>query len=83
MYMVMSVSRELPHEQKLPYQILLEALPMAVYATDAAGTITYFNQTAAAFVGERPDLHGDHWLSWPLFGLDGSVLPRALNSQRQ
>ena len=50
---------------------------MAVYATDAAGTITYFNQTAAAFVGERPDLHGDHWLSWPLFGLDGSVLPRA------
>ena len=77
MYMVMSVSRELPHEQKLPYQILLEALPMAVYATDAAGTITYFNQTAAAFVGERPDLHGDHWLNWPLFRLDGSVLPRA------
>jgi PAS domain S-box-containing protein len=75
--MVMSVSRELPHEQKLHYHLLLEALPMAIYATDAAGTITYFNQTAAAFVGDRPDLHGDHWLSWPLFRLDGTVLPRA------
>ena len=75
--MVMSVSRELPHEQKLHYHQLLEALPMAIYATDAAGTITYFNQTAAAFVGDRPDLHGDHWLSWPLFHLDGTVLPRA------
>ena len=75
--MVMSVSRELPHEQKLHYHQLLEALPMAIYATDAAGTITYFNQAAAAFVGDRPDLHGDHWLSWPLFHLDGTVLPRA------
>ena len=73
----MSVSRELPHEQKLHYHQLLEALPMAIYATDAAGTITYFNQTAAAFVGDRPDLHVDHWLSWPLFHLDGRVLPRA------
>ena len=75
--MVMSVSRELPHEQKLHYHQLLEALPMAIYATDAAGTITYFNQTAAAFVGDRPDLHGDDWLSWRLFHLDGTVLPRA------
>ena len=75
--MVMSVSRELPHEQKLHYHHLLEALPVAIYATDAAGTITYFNQAAAAFVGDRPDLHGDHWLSWGLFHLDGTVLPRA------
>ena len=76
--MVMSVSGELPHEQKQHYHQLLEALPVAIYATDAAGTITYFNQAAAAFVGDRPDLHRDHfWLSWPLFDLNGTVLPRA------
>ena len=51
---------------------------MAIYATDAAGKITYFNQAAAAFVGERPDLHGDDWwVSWRLFHPDGTVLPRA------
>jgi PAS domain-containing protein len=55
--MVMRVSRELPHEQRQHYHQLLEALPVAIYATAAAGTITYFNQAAAAFVGDRPDLH--------------------------
>jgi PAS domain S-box-containing protein len=74
----MSASRELPHEQELHHQRLLEALPVAIYATDAAGKITYFNQAAAAFVGERPDLHGDDWwVSWRLFHLDGTVLPPA------
>ena len=74
----MSASRELPHEQGLHHQHLLEALPVAIYATDAAGKITYFNQATAAFVGERPDLHGDDWwVNWRLFHLDGTALPRA------
>jgi PAS domain S-box-containing protein len=76
--MAMSASKELPHEQKLHHQRLLEALPVAIYATDAAGKVTYFNQAAAAFVGERADLNGnDWWLSWRLFHLDGTALPRA------
>ena len=76
--MAMSVSRELPHEQELHHQHLLEALPVAIYATDAAGKITFFNQATAAFVGERPDLHGDDWwVNWRLFQPDGTALPRA------
>ena len=76
--MAMNASRELLHEQELHHQHLLEALPMPIYATDAAGKITYFNQAAAAFVGERLDLNGDDWwVSWRLFHPDGTVLPRA------
>ena len=74
----MNASRESLHEQELHHQHLLEALPMPIYATDTAGKITYFNQAAAAFVGERLDLNGDDWwVSWRLFHPDGTVLPRA------
>ena len=33
---------------------LLEALPVAVYATDAEGRITFFNQAAVDLWGYRP-----------------------------
>jgi PAS domain-containing protein len=79
----MSVSREPPHEEELQHRRLLEAFPMAIYATDAAETITYFNQAAAAFIGDRPDLHRDHWwLSWRLFTWTGRFC-RAQDSRRQ
>ena len=73
----MSASRDTPHEQ-LHHQHLLEALPVAIYATDAAGKITYFNQATAAFVGEQSHLHGeDWWVSWRLFHPDGTALSHA------
>ncbi len=55
------------HEQR--YLDLLEALPTAVYTTDAAGRITFFNEAAATLWGRRPEL-GDTWcgslrLYWP------------------
>ena len=34
---------------------LLEALPVAVYTTDAEGRITFYNQAAADFWGYRPE----------------------------
>ena len=34
----------------------LNALPAAIYLTDAAGRITYFNEAAAAMWGRRPKL---------------------------
>jgi PAS domain S-box-containing protein len=55
---------------------LLEALPVAVYMTDAEGRITYYNQAAADFWGVRPALGSDKWCgSWRLFGMDGRPLP--------
>ena len=49
---------------------MLEALPVAVYTTDAAGRITAFNDAAAAFWGRAPNLGeecwcGSHRLFWP------------------
>ena len=55
---------------------LLEALPVAIYTTDAEGRITFFNEAAAAFWGHRPTLGSDQWCgSWRLFWPDGRPLP--------
>jgi PAS domain S-box-containing protein len=51
---------------------LLEALPAAVYTTDAAGRITFFNK-AAVEMSPQP---GDQWcVTWRLYNPDGSPLP--------
>jgi PAS domain S-box-containing protein len=51
---------------------LLEALPAAVYTTDAAGRITSYNQAAVALWGRKPELGSDRWCgSWRLYWPDG------------
>ena len=58
------------------YQQLLEALPAAVYTTDAAGRITYYNHAAAELWGLRPELGTAAWCgSWKLYWPDGTPLP--------
>jgi PAS domain S-box-containing protein len=55
---------------------LLEALPIAVYTTDAKGRITFFNEAAAELWGHRPQLGSDQWCgSWRLYWPDGRPLP--------
>ena len=54
----------------------LNALPAAIYMTDADGRITYFNEAAAAMWGRRPKLNSDLWCgSWRLFWPDGTPMP--------
>lgn len=54
---------------------LLEAMPAAVYTTDAEGRITFYNRAAVELSGRTPQL-GDLWcVSWKLFNTDGSFLP--------
>jgi PAS domain S-box-containing protein len=54
---------------------LLEALPVAVYTTDAAGNITFYNSAAAELWGHRPELGSDRWCgSWKLFWPDGTPM---------
>jgi PAS domain S-box-containing protein len=61
-------------EQRL--QELLDAIPAAIYTTDADGKITYFNQTAVEFVGRTPSLGSDEWcVTWKLYLPDGTPLP--------
>ncbi len=56
--------------------VLLDALPVAIYTTDAEGRITYFNESAAEFWGCRPEIGTDRWCgSWKLYWPDGRPLP--------
>jgi len=51
---------------------LLDALPAAIYTTDAAGRITFFNQAAVEFSGRRPEIGSDRWcVTWRLYWPDG------------
>lgn len=54
---------------------LLEALPAAVYTTDAQGRITFYNRAAVELSGRTPQL-GDLWcVTWKLFNTDETPLP--------
>lgn len=54
---------------------LLEALPAAVYTTDAKGRITFFNKAAVDMAGRTPR-PGDEWcVTWRLYNPDGTPLP--------
>src|SRR5215212_6850109 len=58
------------------FRQLLDALPAAVYTTDAAGRITFYNEAAAALWGCRPELGKSEWCgSWRLFWPDGRPMP--------
>ena len=51
---------------------LLEALPVAVYTTNAQGRITFYNRAAAALWGHNPALGSSQWCgSWRLYWPDG------------
>jgi PAS domain S-box-containing protein len=63
-------------ERERWYRELLEALPAAIYATDAEGRITFYNQAAVELSGNRPQLGSDQWcVTWRLFWPDGKFLP--------
>jgi two-component system CheB/CheR fusion protein len=54
---------------------VVEALPAAVYVTDAEGRITYYNAAAAELWGYRPPLGDSRWCgSWRLYWLDGTPM---------
>src|SRR3954467_13300554 len=55
---------------------LLEALPAAIYLTDAQGRITFYNEAAVALAGRRPEVGRDQWcVTWRLYQSDGTPLP--------
>jgi PAS domain S-box-containing protein len=55
---------------------MLEALPVAIYTTNATGKITFYNQAAVDFAGRRPELGRDEWcVTWRLYQPDGTPLP--------
>jgi PAS domain S-box-containing protein len=62
-------------ESEARLRTLLESLPAAVYTTDEAGRITYYNEAAAQLWGRRPELGIDTWCgSWKLYWPDGTPM---------
>ncbi len=54
---------------------LLEALPAAVYRTDAEGRITFYNKAAVEMAGRTPS-EGEQWcVTWRLYTPEGVPLP--------
>jgi PAS domain S-box-containing protein len=71
-------SQEILREHERRFRELLDALPAAVYTTDAAGRITYYNESAAALWGHRPTLGTSEWCgSWKLYWPDGTPMAHA------
>jgi PAS domain S-box-containing protein len=59
-----------------PQLDVLKALPGAVYATDAEGRITFYNEAAANLWGLRPTIGQNEWCgSWRLYWPDGRPMP--------
>ena len=55
---------------------LIQALPAAVYATDVAGRITFYNEAAAELWGCRPEIGKSEFCgSWKLYWPDGRPMP--------
>jgi PAS domain S-box-containing protein len=78
------------HERERRFRELLDALPTAIYTTDTAGRLTYYNDGAAALWGHRPRLGLAESGVWQLFQPDGrpvadtdSPLIQALRENRR
>ncbi len=58
------------------FREMIDALPAAIYTTDAEGRLTHFNPAAVEFSGRTPELGTDQWcVSWKLYYPDGRPMP--------
>jgi PAS domain S-box-containing protein len=63
-------------ESERRFREMIDALPAAVYTTDAEGRLTHFNPAAVELFGRVPELGTDQWhVGWKLFRPDGTPLP--------
>ena len=70
--MMAAAASALPAPFHPSFRQVVEALPAAIYVTDAEGRITYYNEAAVELWGYRPPLGDSLWCgSWRLYWLDG------------
>ncbi len=63
-------------ESERRFREVIDALPAAIYTTDAEGRLTHFNPAAVKFSGRIPELGTDQWcVSWKLYYPDGTPMP--------
>jgi PAS domain S-box-containing protein len=69
-------SQESAGEPDRKFREMIDALPAAVYTTDAQGRLTHFNQACVELSGRVPKLGTDKWcVSWKLYYPDGRRMP--------
>lgn len=70
-----SVKTEL-HDTERRFRQMIDALPAAIYTTDAQGLLTHFNPACVELSGRSPELGNDQWcVSWKLYHADGTPMP--------
>jgi two-component system, chemotaxis family, CheB/CheR fusion protein len=58
------------------WRAFANALPAAIYMTDAAGRLTFYNDAAAELWGCHPEIGKSEWCgSWKLYRPNGELLP--------
>ena len=58
------------------WRATLDELPVPVYTTDAAGSVTYWNRACVEFAGREPELGKDKWcVTWKIYTTTGERLP--------
>lgn len=63
------------HESQRHFREMVDALPAAIYTTDAEGRLTHFNPAAVQLSGRAPELGTDQWcVTWKLFWPDGTPM---------
>ena len=63
-------------ESERYFRQMIDALPAAIYTTDANGHLTHFNPAAVKLSGRTPQIGTDEWcVSWKLYRPDGTPLP--------
>jgi PAS domain S-box-containing protein len=68
-------AREALRASERHFRELLESLPAAVYTTDAAGRLTFYNQAAVELTGGTLELESKGWQAgWRLLRPDGTPL---------
>lgn len=69
---------DLTRESAPYFREMVNALPAAIYTTDANGRVTSFNAAAVELSGRSPEVGTDTWcVSWKLYRPDGTLLPHA------
>lgn len=63
-------------ESERRFREIIDALPAAVYTTDAQGRLTHFNPAARLLAGRTPQIGTDEWcVTWKLYHAEGTPLP--------
>jgi PAS domain S-box-containing protein len=58
------------------WRAVLDALPAAIYVTDAEGAVTYWNRACVELAGREPQLGRDRWcVIWRIYTTTGEFLP--------